>query len=135
MVSCAEANARGRDWRRRAAMHAPASGSFVRAGIASHAGEEADEDPLGAALAQERSHAAHARSAELGAAVDPDGGISNDSRRFSYYALEGATGAVRWRHDVRTAATAHDSCGVDGMLLVPLHDFTSCCSSAVTLLT
>jgi len=27
------------------------------------------------------------------------------SRRFSYYALEGATGAVRWRHDVRAAPT------------------------------
>lgn len=84
----------------------------AKSSSAARAGEESDEDPLAAALAQERSAAAHARSAELGAAIDPDGGISDDSRRFSYYALEGATGAVRWRHDVRIATRAHAPCGL-----------------------
>lgn len=66
------------------------------------AGEEADEDPLEAELAAERSRAAHARSAALGAELEgPGGGRAEVSRSFSYYALEGATGAVRWRHDVR----------------------------------
>ena len=96
-------------WRhrcRRVVTHVLDSGNSAKANIAAHAGEESDEDPLAAALAQERSAAAHARSAELGAAIDPDGGIADDSRRFSYYALEGATGAVRWRHDVRIATRA-----------------------------
>ena len=87
------------------------------------AGEEADEDPLAVALTQERSHAAHTRSADLGAAIDPDGGVSDDSRRFSYYALEGATGAVRWRHDVHTVSQARALSGVDGILLAPLQYF------------
>ena len=105
---------------------------FCQANNAAHAGEESDEDPLAAALAQERSAAAHARSAELGAAIDPDGGIADDSRRFSYYALEGATGAVRWRHDVRIATRARASWGVICMLSLPVHDFPICCLSADT---
>ncbi len=73
-------------------------------------GEEADEDPLAAELAAERSRAAHARSAALGAELgEPGGEVADVSRRFSYYALEGATGAVRWRHDVRAASHAPDA--------------------------
>ena len=67
-----------------------------------YAGEEADEDLLEAELAAERSRAAHARSAALSVELEgPGGGRAEVSRSFSYYALEGATGAVRWRHDVR----------------------------------
>ncbi len=73
-------------------------------------GEEADEDPLAAELAAERSRAAHARSAALGAELgEPGGEVADVSRRFSYYALEGATGAVRWRHDVRAPSRAPDA--------------------------